>query len=156
MNIIRLKADYARVRDLAIEGNISTEVDPRCHEMACLIDSGMKWKGYNSRVEDGIYIPESEEYSWVRIKGGGDDVIIRFKFHPHAFFFSPPTYHEEFCVDKNSRKKYKKRKLDYKLAEGTVELAARLFPEAAAAAKEEQKKSSGLYEEFLGLLSRVC
>ncbi len=87
MNLIRLSKDYEYVKNVSMKA--LNNYSYRCHEMAYLTNIGMKEKGYDCHIEDGIY-QKRVKHSWVMVPGslgrfnGG---ILHFIFHPPASMF---------------------------------------------------------------------
>jgi len=144
MDLDKVKQDYHFVRDLILNYVWRREVSSnsklslqkiyplRCHEMAYLICRGMRFKEYNSFVEDGIIVSKNMEHSWVLISGTYgrcNGIIIDFMFYHYSFLFKDPRYFDKMLIrrSKENRKSLSLKALDYKLAHGIDDVAFELF-----------------------------
>ena len=132
MNIEQLEKDYHQVRDLSLKV-FETDINPiRCHEMAYLIATGMRKKGYDALVINGTYDGRME-HSWIRIQNNGfwlsnTDVLIDFQFNQLSRFFTPPIWRDALVIDRKKRRDFKKKGIKYQLTEGIEAFAEQLFP----------------------------
>lgn len=133
MDLEKLKKDYEEVKDISMKV-FDTDINPiRCHEMAYLISQGLKQKGYPTEIQDG-YFQDRMEHSWVRINDGkswgfNKYVFVHVFFNPYSFISSKPIYTSKIVTDRKlQRRQFKKTKIQYELAEGSEDLATRLFP----------------------------
>ena len=140
MDVEQVKSDYQAVRDLVRQEVFVRDINPiRCHEMAYLINAGMNQRNYDSLVEDGIYKSEFSDvfwHSWVMLKGSWgrlNGIILDFQFaKSSAMFymvFQEPTWSDKVVTSWGEKRRYKRRKIHYDLADGIEELAEKLFSE---------------------------
>lgn len=128
MNKEQFRSDYESVRDKVLEAVFASDINPICcHEMAYLINTGLRARGYPALVENGVF--KNMYHSWVIVEGSLgtlNGIIIDFSFHPLSRFFTPPIWHDRI-VSGREKRKYKKGEIDFRLSNGVEELAKELF-----------------------------
>jgi len=136
LDLEQLEKDFYEIIEIIREPALSRLSNPRCHEMAYLINAGMNHRDYESEMKDGFYLYGllhlfdallgiRQLHSWVEVDG----VILN-------FHFGKPTYNGrsfnaqgegEVIKSWRAKTRYLPWRIDYTLREGTEELAKELF-----------------------------
>ena len=135
-HIEQVEKEFYEIIETVRQPSFSRLSNPRCHEMAYLINAGMNHKGYKSEMKDGFYLygllpffdallGSRQPHSWVRVDG----VILNFHFGKPDFLGSSfNTYGEGEIIKKWwAKRRYLPWRINYTLREGTEELAKELF-----------------------------
>lgn len=130
--IKNIEKDFKKVVKSFYEPLFNTDINPiRCHEMAYLINKGMNLRGYNSVIENGIF-DKRLNHSWTRVFFGKflwNSLFLDFQFSPHNQILGPIPVKRVYNF-REARIIYKKRKIDYELANGIKDFSENIFNSA--------------------------
>src|SRR5258708_35601403 len=122
--IEKISRDFALIKDIALEAAFDSGIDPvRCHEMARLINAGMRMTGYQSKVKDGIRFLEGihMKHSWVEIPGSFgmlNGMLLDFSFGNFRSLRYPRSGHSEIISGWFNLRRYKHKRISYELSPG--------------------------------------
>lgn len=123
----KITEDFNEVADLMTQEFAKLNQDYCCHEMAYFLDKGMKAKGYDSKLVDGVtnYGPACQ-HSWVET----NQYILNLIWNSHSIILGRPVSKKIFTKDyvKRSRPRlFQKKKIYYDLNEDFKKLTDDIF-----------------------------